>query len=459
MVGKKRGDFRPFTKSDSFYLFAGNKVALFKVSEAVYETSKWWESDRSIRKLNELYSIYSVEEVEKAIQKLKSMADISEPGDCSSDDSDLHLKEMHLQISHDCNLDCKYCYAGGGSFGGPSQKMDQAVAERSIDFFLEKLKPGVVGDLSFDGGEPLMNWGLIEHCVKYAEEQIKGSNRKLAFNISTNGTLLNRQKLEFVEKHRIGLGVSIDGDEKSHDCNRVLKGGGGSYKYVEDNIKALSQRAKLFQLQGRGTITRDNLNCFDTVKHLLDIGFRHIYLEPVSGDCEPWILTDGELRVIKNQFSLLADMYIKMILDGKFFILRNFYIFLKRIHKRNKMVYKCGVGRSGVAVTPNGDIFPCYKFASVPDYKMGNVTDSCIDEDIYKKFVEQRVDERVECRECWAGYICGGSCLYLSVFKHEDIRINDKQECDFIRHMADLSLKIYAGVMNEDAGLWSKLLV
>jgi uncharacterized protein len=421
--------FYPFEVDGNYFLFTPDTVSIYKVSRPTYEAAKQGDV--------------------KGIPPGRK----NEAGNEEFQRGEM-LKEIYIQIIHDCNLDCKYCYAGGGNFGGKAAKMDIATVEKAVDFFISNLDPSVIGDLGFDGGEPFLNWDLIEHATMYAKKKAAQGGKKLFFHIGANGTLFNDRTNAFITGHHISLGVSIDGDKHAHDVNRRFRHHQGSYDTVVRNVKSILAISQNLNLQGRATITKTNLKCGEIVKHLLEIGFRHIYLEPVSGTMEPWMMSREDLDIIKNEFTQLAGFYTDELLNGRFFILRNFYIFLKRLHMKKRVYYRCGVGRSGPAVTPRGDIFPCYKFSGIPQYRLGNVHGEPIDKEMQRQFVDNQVDRRPGCRDCWARYLCGGGCAYLSLCKKNAIDVNDEQDCELSLHTAKLSLQVYAAVKMKNPGLW-----
>lgn len=451
--------FSSFTAVGNSYLYYSGTGAIYQVPGIIARVALFplLSPGAEIAIKNNLHGEYEPEQISEAVKSLRGMINRGEKESSDSVEvpgADLLLKELHLQISHDCNFNCSYCYAGGGDFGGPARLMEQEMADKALDFFVAHLAPGAVGDLSFDGGEPFLNWPLIEYVIQRAEDKLKHSDKRLFFNISTNGSLFSANTNEFARKKRIVMGVSIDGEQQAHDCCRTFRDGSGSYETVAGNVQALLAVSPGHNLQGRVTITRGNMDILKTVQHLLSLGFRHIYLEPVSGEA-PWIFTDEELETIEQGFGDLARFYTAQLLSGRFFILRNFYIFLKRLHFKQKMVHKCGVGRTGLAVTPGGDIFPCYKFCSMPEYKMGHIEDGVLDPEVQKRFIQNHVDSRPGCNQCWARYLCGGGCAFLGALKHRDAAQTDRDECRINRLLARLSLEIYTTVKTTDPNLWS----
>ncbi len=90
------------------------------------------------------------------------------------------LKAMCLHVSHDCNLRCRYCFAGQGIYGGKPQTMPFEVAKAAIDFLVAQSGPRRHLELDFFGGEPLLNLGVVKQTVAYARGLEKSMTRYFA---------------------------------------------------------------------------------------------------------------------------------------------------------------------------------------------------------------------------------------------------------------------------------------
>ena len=64
-----------------------------------------------------------------------------------------------------------------------------------------------------------------------------------------------------------------------------------------------------------------------------------------------------------------------------------------------------------MAITPEGDIYPCHQFVGMKDFNMGNVLEKTFDTSIQKEFGQCNVYTKNECRNCWAKFYCSGGCL------------------------------------------------
>lgn len=155
------------------------------------------------------------------------------------------FKQLTLNVTDNCNLRCKYCgYSDYYKYsrGYPNKYMSFAVAKKAIDYYFSlfeegrrynpKRKPSV----AFYGGEPLLNFSLIKDCIKYINEIYNSFDT--SYNITTNGTLLDKYKANWLMRNNVAIAVSLDGPEMEHDRNRVYKNGEGSFK---DTMKNLSK--------------------------------------------------------------------------------------------------------------------------------------------------------------------------------------------------------------------------
>lgn len=104
------------------------------------------------------------------------------------------IKSMCLNIAHDCNLRCEYCFAAKGDFGHGRMLMPFEVGKAAIDFLIRHSGGRHNLELDFFGGEPLMNFPVVRQVVEYARSIEKQHNKNFRFTITTNGLLLDDEK-------------------------------------------------------------------------------------------------------------------------------------------------------------------------------------------------------------------------------------------------------------------------
>ncbi|MBE6849011.1 MAG: 4Fe-4S cluster-binding domain-containing protein, partial [Ruminococcus sp.] len=156
--------------------------------------------------LEKLSDKYDVQELNECYLELKSLYE--EKILFSVDDYEKYaafavaspIKAMCLHIAHDCNLRCTYCFASTGDFGTGRKLMPVETGKLAIDFLLENSGNRENLELDFFGGEPLMNFDAVKEVVKYAREREKEYGKHFRFTITTNGLLLDDDKIAFINE-------------------------------------------------------------------------------------------------------------------------------------------------------------------------------------------------------------------------------------------------------------------
>ena len=149
------------------------------------------------------------------------------------------IKAMCLHIAHDCNLRCEYCFASTGDFGKGRKLMSFETGKKAIDFLLEKSGDRENLELDFFGGEPLLNFEVVKQIVEYARSKEKDYGKRFRFTITTNGVLLDDDKIDFINKEMSNVVLSIDGRKEVNDKVRKRVDGTGCYDSILPKFKRL----------------------------------------------------------------------------------------------------------------------------------------------------------------------------------------------------------------------------
>ncbi|MBM4240785.1 MAG: radical SAM protein [Euryarchaeota archaeon] len=153
------------------------------------------------------------------------------------------LNHLILCVTEDCNLRCKYCVYSSSyehTRNHSDSYMDYKIAKKAIDYYLSILKLGEIYNplrrpsIGFYGGEPLLNFKIIKDCVEYIENKYK--EYETQFTITTNGTLLDKEKADWLMDHDFIISVSIDGPEEEHNRLRIYSNGEGTFNDVSKNV-------------------------------------------------------------------------------------------------------------------------------------------------------------------------------------------------------------------------------
>lgn len=351
------------------------------------------------------------------------------------------VKAMCLHISHDCNLRCKYCFADEGAYHQRRELMSAETGCRAIDFLIANSGKRRNLEVDFFGGEPLMNFEAVKAVVEYAREQEKIHDKNFRFTLTTNGILLNDENIEYMNKNMSNVVLSLDGTKETNDRVRVRVDGSGSYDSIVPKLLKVAESRNQDNYYVRGTFTRYNLNFADDVIHLADLGFKQTSVEPVVCDGTPdYALREEDLPVLYSEYEKLVEEYIKRRSDGRWFNFFHFMIDLDQGPCVIKRLSGCGAGCEYLAIAPNGDIYPCHQFVGNEEYKMGNLSDGKLNQEIRETFEDCNVYTKPDCRECFAKFYCSGGCMANACLINGDINKPHKISCELERKRVECSL-------------------
>lgn len=323
------------------------------------------------------------------------------------------IKSLCLHLCHDCNLRCRYCFAGTGDFGtGQRSMLSETVGRRAIDFLIEASGPRKNLDIDFFGGEPLMNWPVVMTLVDYCKQRMEQTGKQIRLTITTNAVLLDSEKIDYINQNFDNCVLSIDGRPDVHDRMRPDAGGHGSYNRVAANIRSFIKAREDRSYYLRGTFTRHNLDFSNDVLHLAEFG-KQVSMEPVvAPPGSGYEIRPQDLCMIEQEYEKLAMTMDQLRQQGKGFNFFHFMMDLSGGPCAFKRLKGCGVGMEYCSVTPDGDIYPCHQFTGENAFVLGNVMDDPIllNEAVQKPFQNLMVPDKTECSKCWARFFCSGGC-------------------------------------------------
>ena len=319
------------------------------------------------------------------------------------------LKSLCLHIAHDCNLRCGYCFAGTGDFGGHRAMMSKETAEKAVEFAIAGSKMRHNLELDLFGGEPLMNPEVVKHVINYVRRREFETGKNIKLTLTTNGTLLNDDIIQFLNDNRVMLVLSLDGKKETHDNMRPFPNKTGSYDAAVRGFKKVieSRNGKNYYL--RGTYTHFNPHFAEDTLDMTKIG-KELSVEPVVGIDEPYVLTEADLPVLYEEYDKLARAYLQKRREGDAFDFFHFNVALDNGPCVAKRLAGCGAGHEYFAITPEGDIYPCHQFVGREEYKLGTLETGVVKPDLVQKVRHTHVMTKTECSTCWARFFCSGGC-------------------------------------------------
>lgn len=379
-----------------------------------------------------------------------------------------------LNLTDNCNLACKYCFV--------QQKphyMSLDIAKQAVDFvvsnLLKKRELTPCDDLdsasvAFFGGEPMLLFDeLIVPVVEYAENKYPNL---IEFNITTNGTLLNKERIDFFKAHNIPILLSIDGDRQTQEFNRPCRDKNiSSFDLVTENIPYLLEnfpcttfRATLYQY------TIDQL--FNNYVYAIEQGFQNIFMCPnarevwTAGNIEKLHIEIHKIfNLIESCFRLNLPMPIQngqidrifqKILEHDITVINNenIELFLKR------EVTRCGIGTGSASINYQGFIFGCQEQDSrdTNDYfYIGNIFDGIdinrhrqmlID---YNQLAKITCENPEKCDTCKIRKNClHDICPSVSHDMFNNFFIRPEIDCLFDQFLYEDALKIMSSLVKDN---------
>ena len=309
-----------------------NSGAVHLVDDVIYDLLDVFDGTNDDEAIAALQTSYPEKDLREALEELHQL---QEEGLLFSPEFEVPqtfaetpiLKSLCLHIAHDCNLRCGYCFAGTGDFGGYRAMMSKETAEKAVEFAIAGSKMRHNLELDLFGGEPLMNPEVVKHVINYVRRREFETGKNIKLTLTTNGTLLNDDIIQFLNDNRVMLVLSLDGKKETHDNMRPFPNKTGSYDAAVRGFKKVieSRNGKNYYL--RGTYTHFNPHFAEDTLDMTKIG-KELSVEPVVGIDEPYVLTEADLPVLYEEYDKLARAYLQKRREGDAFDFFHFNVAL-----------------------------------------------------------------------------------------------------------------------------------
>lgn len=402
-------------KSKDYVVYLPDSIRYFRINE---HTKKFFEEIETGTEYNELHNRYNISENDfNSILKL-----LNEKIECSDLENTGYISRLTINLTNCCNLQCRYCYAHGGSYNCKSDFMTKETAKQVIDRFAEKFNN--IYMIQFFGGEPLLNPDVFEFLCTYIIEQSNkgilnpGIGERPRLVLMTNFSVVDDRILNIIKKYSVNVTVSIDGPECINSLTRPMKNGYSHADVVKENIERLRQATDGQQPQLiEATYTRlhmeKGISPVDVIRYFKnEFGVERVHLLPAM------VPEESDCRI--SDYSVLTDAAAEIISEMKkgnnycFDKIEDNFVRLKMRSKPKRFV--CDAGQSQYSVSTDGDIYPCYALAGDESLIMGNIYDDVFHSKRYitqrKKYAEKDRLLSEPCKSCFGKMLCHG-CMAI----------------------------------------------
>jgi uncharacterized protein len=363
------------------------------------------------------------------------------------------LSTLVLNVNTGCNLSCTYCYKEDLAVPARGAKMSRATAEKSIELLLAQGTEREQVNVVFFGGEPLTNLPLIRSTVEYAERRGQEMGKQVNFSLTTNGTLLNPELIDWFDAHVFGLSISIDGPKVVHDRHRRTVGGKGTYDLVAKNVRILLDRYRARPVGARVTLAAGTTAVESIHEHLRGvIGFHEIGYAPVTASNNAaHALSAQELTEVHSAFERLGEEYMRAALRGHNNGFSNMHQLMLDLHEGRRKALPCGAGVGLLAVDKSGGLNLCHRFTGSDMPTFGDL-DSGIDADRLGAFITQAADRTgTGCDSCRIRNLCAGGCYHEAYARFGDPLHRTYHYCDLLRQWVDFGVRVYTTILSGNA--------
>lgn len=430
-----------------------NSGAVHLVDDIVYDILDFYV-DRDLEEIEAiLEGKYSKEDIDGAYKEVELLESedllYSETTDFENIkyNEDNIIKALCLHVAHDCNLRCEYCFASQGDFEGTRSIMDLETGKKALDFLVENSGNRRNLEVDFFGGEPLMNFDVVKELVHYGREIEKEHNKNFRFTITTNGVLLDDDKIDFINEHMSNVVLSLDGRREVNDRMRPTVSGEGSYDIIVPKFKKLVDKRGDKEYYIRGTFTSNNLDFSKDALDFYEQGFEKISIEPVVTDPKmDYAIREEHLDDILKEYEDFSKEYIKIKKTDEDFLFFHYMIDLDQGPCLAKRAVGCGAGSEYIAITPEGDIYPCHQFVGNEEFLIGHVDTGIKDTSLRENFRKANVYNKEACSNCWAKFYCSGGCHANAYHSHGDIMKPYEIGCEMEKKRIECAISVLASL-------------
>lgn len=448
----------PRNMCDRFYRFCefGKEIVYdregataFFVNDAEAHLLTWLQEGTFEERIDLQNSGYTPEEMEKGVEHFKSEGLFTDKKDKTIPYQDIPpMYTLTLNVTQQCNLRCKYCFVEKRD----SAFMTEKVAKKAVDFILQFEDLKRIG-VAFYGGEPLLIFPVVKSAMEYAFKEAEKKGIPVKYQITTNGTLLTDEIINFLTDYPVDVMVSMDGPASIHDAMRVTRQGEKTHAVVLKNLQKLLDAEGKHRVSVSGVVTNQG-RLKDMYEYLSQFPLWDVKLSYVryldESEAKKYALSSRQKQVYLEDMRWLAQQCTDSILKGVRPPFYNFENIILQLWRHVKRGYFCLAGLRQFGISSRGDIYPCGPSANLGEWKLGTLKEG-LDQTLVNTWTAHTSFEKDDCNQCWAQYLCIGGCPLQLVKTPE-------KECELTRYATQLAIAIYAAVKEKNEMMLASLI-
>lgn len=408
------------------YLFVGESLNLIRIPNTieVKEYFKLFDFCKSENQ-NEIETFLSIEDIVQLNKNICNQIIKTKYKPVMSKLNNTYTSII-LNLTYNCNLKCTYCFEKQCKSKGT---MLPETGIKSIDFLI-RLNPSIDKyTIVFFGGEPLLNFNTLKEVVKYCESL---KHKRFKYSITTNGTIINDEIIAFFKEHNFNIIVSVDGNEKIQNENRPFVNGNESFFTVFQNIKRMEKEGISFL--SRSTVVPEKSNLIDIAIFFENAEIEFDFEYVINTNSSMNIYNTNNIENINKQYQELLEFYLERLNRNKKIHWKSFISKIKRIHFRLGKGIVCSSGVSSLTVNSDGNIFSCQNLSYDNIYNVGSIYKG-INYDLLTKYLPEKIDDIVKCKDCTIRYLCAGVCVAETLILSQQDCTTNSYRCEIKKNM------------------------
>ena len=358
------------------------------------------------------------------------------------------IRAISLNMAQGCNLRCTYCFAGEGDSGSKGM-MSFATSTAAINMLAAgKSNFHVV----FFGGEPMLNFTVIEQVVAWCEAE----QPSVTFSMTTNGTLLTADKVAWLRSKKFALNLSYDG-KGVHAKQRLNKDKlSNSEALIERKIAAFGdQLATLREFRLRATVTKDALPILEAalVETLTTKNYKLFVAHHATSE-RGVEFSREDVDFLGQVFKRVIDRFLAASDYARLLKLENIQQAVRRIHHGKTGSMTCGAGINYLTVSVSGSFYLCHRFNEDEDERLGSI-DEGLDKKKLADVATFRSAKKAPCNTCWMREWCAGGCMHEHKTAQGDKFAIDPRFCQLQNLEFEQAMRVYTVLLEKAPHLLS----